>query len=158
MSSSRRLLWAWQCSPTKNCVVLLQGFLIFSLFDFVSPLNLKTKPPSSAPDGVPVVSFIFSAREVLWSNLFHNAKRLCKTLVMKDIQGLSFTFFEVHKEHWKPMQGWKRHAKRQAKSAPDRAPEGVLEPHPQNLVLILIPKMKSDSGSDFTGPNQNLHF
>ncbi len=87
-------LWAWQCSPTKNCVVPIDGIKFFSLFNFVYVINLKNKSCSLVPNGMLVVSavFFFFAHEVLRSkpvlwynigdeehaNIFYLNKKLLK--------------------------------------------------------------------------------
>ncbi len=55
----RCFLWAWQCSPTKNCVVPLHCINYFSLFNFVYVINLKNKSCSLVPNGMLVVSGVF---------------------------------------------------------------------------------------------------
>ncbi len=67
-----RWLWAWQCSPAENYVVLLQGLIFFLPFDSVSTINLKN-PRSLVPDGMPV----FPVWEVLGLIL----ELWCKTFV-----------------------------------------------------------------------------
>jgi hypothetical protein len=49
----------------KNCIVLLQGVLKFSLFDFVYAINLKNKPCFSMTNSMPMVNAIFPTREDL---------------------------------------------------------------------------------------------
>jgi hypothetical protein len=127
--SVQRWFWAWQCSPTENCVVLLQGFNFFSLFNYVSALNLKITHPSSVLDGMPVANPISPAEEVAG---FQYLRRQCGNTCPEywQLKGSFFIFFFWRTEkHWKPgymvscrtVQGQKKCAKRQGKPAPDRA-------------------------------------
>lgn len=85
----------------EDWAVLPQGFLIFFLFDFVFPINLKNKPSLSLPDGVSVVCVSFDIGHV-----FFGIKTCswCKTFAQnigdEGSCGLSFISFEEHEEHW----------------------------------------------------------
>lgn len=70
-SSVSRLLWAWQCSPMENYVVLLQGFNLFSLLDFVlCVVHIKKKVSSSSwLDGMPVVKALVLTSNPGYQNL-----------------------------------------------------------------------------------------
>ncbi len=62
--------------PCKELHCFTTRFLIFSLLNFVSAINLNNKPPSSVPSGMSVVSAKLLARDVLGSILVS----WCKTL------------------------------------------------------------------------------
>jgi hypothetical protein len=75
------------------------GFKFFALFELVSGVNIKKKPPSSVPDGMPVVSATIPAGEVAESIPAPPMQIMCpEQSAMKKQQNL-LSFSEELQEH-----------------------------------------------------------